>query len=169
MGYKVEVTSLKTHQMEAKILTLIVAAGGWIVVIIQTWIGYLERRNSHKDEILLKSVDYFTGGTQKRSIGISMVEGMIKTNKEYYPVIVPLLANQFVYLLLQSDTASPIHEERNLVRIYLLLKEMINSNEGLFYDAKCEILDAMHRRLECNEKSSLNISSQTIELWQNEL
>jgi hypothetical protein len=155
--------------IEIKFLTFVIAMGGWLVVIVQTLIGYWERKNNHKDEILLKAADYFAGGTQKRSIGISLIEGMIKLNKKYYAVIIPLLTNQFVYLLLQSNTESPIHEERNLVRIFSLLKEMISSDEEQFLYSKCEILDAIHRRLEGNEQSSLIISSVTLDIWRGEL
>jgi hypothetical protein len=151
--------------MEIKLLTLIIAAGGWIVVIIQTLLGFLERQKKHKDDVLLKAIEYFTGGTQKRSIGISLIEGMIKTDTKYYDVIIPLLSNQFVYLLLQSETKSPIHEERNLVRIYFLLKQMINSNKTKYHHDNCEVLDAIGRRLDGNEKSTLIVSSQTLELW----
>jgi len=155
--------------METKILTLIIATGGWIVVIIQTFLGFAERQNKHKDDILLKAAEYFTGGTQKRSIGISLIEGMIKSNKKYYDVIIPLLSNQFVYLLLQSDTKSPIHEERNLVRIYFLLKHMINSNKSKYHHDNCEVLDAIGRRLDGDEKSTLTVSIQTLELWKKEI
>jgi hypothetical protein len=119
--------------METKILTLIIAAGGWIVVIIQAILGFVERQKKHDDDILLKATEYFSGGTQKRSIGISLIYGMIRTNKKYNDVIIPLLSNQFVYLLLQSDTERPIHEERNLERIFILLKDMINSNRTKYY------------------------------------
>lgn len=152
--------------MEIKILTLIIAAGGWIVVIIQTLMGFLERQKKHNDDILIKATEYFTGGTQKRSIGISLIEGMIKTNKRYYEVIIPLLANQFFYLLLQSDTKNPIHEERNLVRIYFLLKQMINSDKVKYHHDKCEVLDAIGRRLDGDVKSTLTVSSQTLKLWE---
>ena len=151
--------------METKILTLIIAAGGWIVVIIQTILGYLERKKKHNDDILLKATEYFTGGIQKRSIGISLIEGMIKSNQKYYDVIVPLLSNQFVYLLLQSETETPIHEERNLVRIFNLLKEIILPNRTKYHDNRCEILDAINRRLEDNVKSTLNIANDTLILF----
>lgn len=155
--------------MDIKILTFIIAAGGWIVVIIQTFLGFLERQKKHKDDILLKATEYFTGGTQKRSIGISLIEGMIKSNQKYYDVIVPLLSNQFVYLLLQSDTQSPIHEERNLVRIFFLLRDMILSNKTKYHRDKCEVLDAIGRRMDGVEKSTLRIAKQTLELWQKDL
>jgi len=156
--------------METKILTiivtLIIACGGWVVLIIQTILGYKERTKNHKDEILLKATDYFTGGTQKRSVGISLIKGMIKSDENYYEVIIPLLSNQFTHLLLQTQTKSPIHEERNLVQIFFLLKEMINSNRSKFHTESCEVLDAILRRLNNDEKSTLNIPKQTLELWQ---
>ncbi len=155
--------------METNILALLIASGGWIVVTIQTLLSYWERRKTHNDSILLKATEYFTGGTQKRSIGISLIEGMIKSNKKYFDVVIPLLANQFVYLLLQSETKSPIHEERNLVRIFFLLSGMISSNEKKYRDDIHEVLDAIYRRFDENKKSTLNISEETLLLWQKRL
>ncbi|MFA5229512.1 MAG: hypothetical protein WC446_07170 [Candidatus Paceibacterota bacterium] len=155
--------------METKILTLIIAAGGWIVVIIQAVFGFLERQKKHKDDILLKATEYFVGGTQKRSIGISLIEGMIKANRKYYDVVIPLLTNQFVYLLLQSDTQSQIHEERNVVRIFFLIKDLILSDKSRYHRDKCELLDAIGRQLEGTEKSTLKIAKGTLELWKQEL
>lgn len=89
--------------MDTNILTLIIAIGGWGIIILQILIGYWERSNFHNDEILLNILGYFTDDAQKRSTGISLVKGLIKTNKKYHLVIVPLLVNQLVYLLLQYE------------------------------------------------------------------
>lgn len=67
--------------MDTNILTLIIAIGGWGIIILQILIGYWERRNFHNDEILLNILSYFADDAQKRSTGISLVQGLIKTNK----------------------------------------------------------------------------------------
>jgi hypothetical protein len=151
-----------------EIITLIIAFGGWLLAILQYLMGYYERKKSKNDEILLRTVDYFTGGSQKRSVGISLIEGLIKDKNEYYEIIAPLLANQFVYLLLVSDSEPSVHEERNLVRIFFILKKIFQSDRHRYADIKNEILDAILRRKD-GEKSSINISLQTLEIWKQQI
>lgn len=157
--------------MDTNILTLIIAIGGWGIIILQILIGYWERNNFHNDEILLNILGYFTDDAQKRSTGISLVKGLIKTNKKYHLVIVPLLVNQLVYLLLQYECKMKyiIMEERNTVRIYFLLKELLATNNSLFHTEICEVLDAIQRRLEGIEKSSIDIPNSTLKIWEKEI
>ena len=152
-----------------EIITIILACGGWIVAILQATLGFFERKKEKNDEILLKTVEYFTGGSQKRSVGISLIEGLIKEKKSYHDIVAPLLANQFVYLLLSSDSDSAIHEERNLVRIYFLLESIIEFDKAKHWHTRNEVLDAISRRLEHREKSKINISDVTLVLWKKEL
>src|SRR5437762_14139571 len=98
-----------------------IACGGWLLAVILAYLGYLERRANQRSELLLKTVSYFDGGTQKRSIGIALIEGLLQKDAEHRQVLVPLLANQFVYLLLHPDVKASPHEERNLVRLFFLL------------------------------------------------
>jgi hypothetical protein len=44
-----------------KIITIIVACGGWVVAILQATFSFFERKKEKNDEILLKTVEYFTG------------------------------------------------------------------------------------------------------------
>lgn len=121
-------------------------------------------KEEKKDEILLKTIEYFTGGSQKRSVGISLIEGLIKEQKSYHDIVAPLLAYQFVYLLLSSDSDAAIHEERNLNRIYPLLQSIIEFDKTKHWHTRNEVLDAIGRRLKNAEKSKINISSVTLEL-----
>lgn len=147
-----------------EIITIIVASGGWIVAIAQATFSFLERRKEKNDEILLRTVEYFTGGSQKRSVGISLIEGLIKQKKSYHEIVAPLLANQFVYLLLSSDSES-VNEERNLVRIYFVLKSILDSDKEKHWNTRCEVLDAITRRMENGEKSKINVANETLQLW----
>lgn len=154
--------------MKNEILNIIIACGaglGWVVAIIQLFLSYFERKQKHNDNILLKAIEHFTGGTQPRSVGISLIEGIIKKNNKYYDVIVPLLTNQFIYLLLQSDTKSPIHEVDNIKRIFNLLKELILSNKTVYYRERNEIIKALDNRLKGDKKSSLNILEEELLSW----
>jgi hypothetical protein len=152
-----------------EIFTIIVAAGGWVVVILQAVFGFLERRRNKEDDILLKTVDYFTAGSQQRSVGISLIEGLIKKRKSYHEILAPLLANQLVYLLLSSDSEFSVNDERNLVRIYFLLRHIFTLDIQKHWDIRNEVLDAISRRLENGEKSKITVGNMTLSSWQKEL
>lgn len=156
--------------MRNEILTFIIAAGGWIIALSQVIFGYFERQQKRNDELLLKTAEYFKGNAQERNIGISLIEGLIKSKKHTYGVIIPLLVNQFVFLLVQIKEVS-INEERNLVRIFSLLIELINSDISKYHYEKCEMLDAIERRVDKDnaEKSAINISDVTLEIWKQKL
>ena len=152
------------------ILTLIIAAGGWIVALGLAILSYIERQQNRNDELLLKTTEYFRGDAQERNIGISLIEGLIKSKKNQHRVIIPLLVNQFIYLLIQAKDKSA-NDERNLVRIFFLLNELIHSNPSEFHFEKCEILDAIGRRIDEDypEESALSISNTTLKMWQEKL
>ena len=152
---------------DTNVLTWIVACGGWLVAVFVAWLGYAERRASQQADLLLKTVAHFEGGTQKRSIGIALVEGLLGKRAEHKGVLVPLLTNQFVYLLLHPEVKPSPHEERNLVRIFQLLA----STPALVRDhhySWCEAGDAIYRRLE-GECSGLVVSEPTLKLWRKTL
>lgn len=147
--------------------TEIFALLGWILAIIQLLLNYFEKKRISNNDLLLQAVDYFDGGTQKRSIGISLFEGLIKEKKNYSNVLIPLLTNQIVYLLLQGTTENRIHEERNVIRIFNLLEELLKndkSRRNRFYNI--EIINAIDRRLE-GTKSTVNIPDETLKLRKN--
>ncbi len=150
---------------QTEILAILLAAGGWVVAILQAALGFLERKKEKNDAILLKTVDYFTGGSQKRSVGIALVEGFIRKKGTYHEIVAPLLSNQFVYLLLSSDSDSAVHEERNLIRVFNLLDAITVTDKYKFSAIRNEMAAAIARRLEGSEKSSLNIEASTLEIW----
>lgn len=144
-----------------------VACGGWLVAVVLAFCGYLERRAAQRADLLLKTVAYFDGGTQKRSIGISLVEGLLRKDARHREVLIPLLNNQFVYLLLHPEVKDSVHEERNLVRLFFLLQRTPQLR-ARHYHSWCEIADAIERRLN-GEASGLSISSVTVKLWRRDL
>ena len=152
---------------DTNFLTWIVASGGWIVAIFLAWLGYRERRELQHTERLMKTVAYFEGGTQKRSIGLALVEGLLSLRDSHAEVLIPLLANQFVYLLLNPEVRNSVHEERNLVRIFVLLSR-VSDLQSRHHDSWCEVGDAIYRRLE-GEQSGLSIAEPTLRLWRKKL
>lgn len=157
--------------MSNETLTIIIALGGWIIAFSQAYIAYIERQQKRNDDLLLRTVEYFKGNAQERNIGISLVEGLSRrSNKKQLAVIVPLLTNQFVYLLIQAEDTSA-NEERNLVRIFFLLEKFILPNHKEFHNERIEILEAIGRRIHKDypESSALNIPDTTLQLWMRNL
>jgi hypothetical protein len=70
-----------------------------VVAVGLSGLGVIERREMRREEHLLRALDYFTGKTQRRSVGISVVEGLARSAPELHPVIVPTLVNQGIYLV----------------------------------------------------------------------
>jgi hypothetical protein len=150
---------------DANALKWIIACGGWLVAVFLAYLGYAERKANQKAELLLKTVSYFEGKTQKRSIGIALVEGLLRKNSEHIGVLVPLLTNQFVYLLLHPDVKDSVHEERNLVRLFHLLEEIPSLRaQQEHHDSWCEVGDAIGRWFG-GERSGLRISEPTLKQW----
>jgi hypothetical protein len=104
-------------------------------------LGYVERRRALEEAERIRDLDYaeraheritsnvfsalshFAGKTQDRSIGIAVVEGSWAEVPEFHPVLVPLLANQVIYLLSESGQEDKAHEVDNLRRMIDLLVE----------------------------------------------
>jgi hypothetical protein len=101
-------------------ITIAVAAGGWVYAGFKEWLSYRERQVTRKEEELFKALSWFEGHTQKRNIGIAIVEGLWAELPDYHKTLIPLLANQAIYLLGASETATP-HERNNLERIMQLI------------------------------------------------
>ncbi len=154
---------------QTDIITLIIAGSGWILASLQATLSFFERKKKQNDDILLRTVEFFTGGSQKRSVGISLIEGLIKKKKSYHEIVAPLLANQFVYLLLSSDSKSAIHEQRNLVRIFFLLKSIIELNKSNHGHTRKEILNAITIRLDTDQRSKIEIPTLTLDSWKQQL
>ena len=107
-------------------------------------------------------MDYFDGGSQRRSIGISMIEGIWLSNSRYHSVLVPLIANQIVYLLLSSDSHDA-HNERNLIRLYMMFKDIPELRDR-YSERLGDVCDAIGRKYQ-GEKKGIPISNKTLELW----
>lgn len=150
-----------------QLLDWVIASGGWIVAIFALWIGYKERVQFRREERLQETLQYFTGGTQKRSVGIALIEGVWNLHPEQMKVLIPVVSNQIVYLLLTTDSKNEAHEERNLVRLVSLMSSYISETKdsgSYVYD----VLDAIARKLE-GERKGLAVAPATLNLWRMKL
>lgn len=148
---------------DGNVLKWIIACGGWFVAVFLAYLGYQERKEQQKADLLLKTVAYFGGGSQKRSVGIALVEGLLHKDSRHVRVLIPLLANQFVYLLLHPNVKDSVHEERNLIRLFSLIRDTPRLQEE-HHHSWCEVGNAIGRRLE-GEESGICISEQTLRSW----
>jgi hypothetical protein len=109
--------------METKyIVTLVVALGGWIFAAVMYWLSYRERQATRKEDQLFRTLAWFEGHTQKRSIGIAVTEAYWKDSPRSRTILIPLLGNQAIYLLAVSKQGTA-HERNNLERIMGLITD----------------------------------------------
>jgi hypothetical protein len=152
--------------VDNELVSWTVSAGGWVVAIITIAIGYLERRQAQEEERLGKTLDYFDGGSQRRSIGISLIEGVWIKKRRFDDVIVPLVANQVVYLLLSTESHDA-HNERNLVRLVAILRAVPKLAER-YFDRWGDVCDAMKRKSD-GERKGIPVSQATLQIWSSQL
>lgn len=127
-----------------------------------------ERARSRHEEHVLRALDYFTGQTQRRNVGIAIVEGYWHATPSLHGVLVPLLVNQAIYLLEQSREEDAPHEADNCYRIVdLLLSGYTSSNLDSYYKA---LLDAVMRRSAQKGafgtgRRGVDVKQETLEQW----
>jgi hypothetical protein len=120
-----------------------------------------------KQDLLLNALGYLTGGTQKRSIGIAIIEGMWDSSKKFRSSLVPALTNQAVYLLLESGQGEARHEFHNWIRIMKLILRSAPKSE--FHDLYCELAEALSRRAEGDDSKGISIPNVTAARWHDEV
>lgn len=145
-------------------VAIVVAIGGWGMALIQYYLGYRERREQREEQLLAQTLGYFDGKTQRRSIGISLVEGLWAPKMKKMDILVPVLLNQTIYLLLSSNSVDSIHEERNLIRLLILLKRCVphTSNPSEYYP---EIHEALLRKDPEENGKGIPLARPTLRLW----
>ena len=76
---------------------------------------------SRLESYVLDSLRWFEGKTQKRSIGIAVIEGNWDRFADLHETWLAVLTNQAVYLLASSEQEDAAHERSNLNRIIALI------------------------------------------------
>ncbi|HSL85128.1 MAG TPA: hypothetical protein VLF66_20325 [Thermoanaerobaculia bacterium] len=140
-----------------------IAMGGWLVALVQAVAGYLERRDTRRQELLSSALDYLAGGTQKRSVGIALIEGMWDGLGRYHDALIPALTNQAVYLLLHAKNSNSRHEMDNWLRIMRLLTE--RTNLGAYGPSYGELANALEMRFDPDWEGGLEMSEEQLRAW----
>jgi hypothetical protein len=108
-----------------------------------------ERACLRHEQRAFGALEYFTGDTQRRNVGIAIIEGSWRDVPEMRRVFVPLLANQASYLVEKSKQKDAVHEIDNCRRIVGLLiawePELSSGPESVYYEQLCAVI---RRRLD---------------------
>ena len=128
----------------------------------------LKERANMRD-ILYESLQWFEGGTQKRSIGIAVVKTSWKTFEEFRSLWLEVLVNQSIYLLAAQDPPGKPHEHENLRRMMeIIIKEKIlldsESNKILCETLADKLQSRIEKGLELTPKLKKSLGN-----WQKEL
>jgi len=91
-------------------------------------------------ELLLESLKWFEGGTQKRSIGIALVETKWEYQKEFRARWASILVNQAIHLLTRKKGCHARHERANLYRMMNFLMMKRAQLQGVERDLLAETL-----------------------------
>jgi hypothetical protein len=132
-----------------------------------------ERTRTRQEENVLQALQYFTGKTQRRNVGIAIVEGYWHSVPTLRGILVPLLVNQAVYLLEQSKEINDRHEADNCSRIVNLLVISSDTDPNIAHYYR-ELLASVERRLAPEEASTeerhgVQVSQATLEQWATKL
>jgi hypothetical protein len=153
--------------METKdAITVAVAVAGWAYAGFKEWLSYRERLATRKEDQLFKALSWFEGKTQRRSIGVAVVEGLWQELPHYRKTLIPLLANQAIYLLAESDTATA-HERNNLERIMQLVLD--GSLRADFPHLHTELLDLTSPTSSRRGVTGNSVDSRKLHSWHTSL
>lgn len=129
--------------MTGEVIAAYIAASAAIIIagfnLFQLYITRKDQKTAEKNRNLFDALKWFEGRTQKRSIGIAVIEAYWKDNiEELKKVWKPLLVNQAIHILKRSEDKNNATEYNNLERIINLIKEA-----DLEFDQKETIYDAL--------------------------
>lgn len=145
--------------------TVIAAVGGWLVAGILAVTAYLERRGEQRHKVLLQALEYLTGGSQKRSVGIALIEGLWEKDFPYLRSLLPALINQAVYLLLETESREGRHQFHNWLRIMDLILRA--PRVPALFEQYTEISHALFLHIEAEQPLSrgIEMTKETAQIW----
>ena len=129
------------------------------LAILFAGLQLLERRRQDIRSAVLVASQLMTGGTQPRSAGIAIIEGVWEDGKHTRGILIPLLANQAVYLLTESESETE-HERDNLARMFKLLERA--ATESLAVGNVC---GALKKRIN-GHSGGIPVEQIQLEAWQ---
>jgi hypothetical protein len=142
----------------AAIVSSLIAAG-------LAFFGFIERGRERKRDTMLKALEYLTGGSQNRSVGVALIEGLWFQGHPFEEAIVPALVNQAVYLLLGTDSGArrdQIHSWKRIMRLILSVPP-----RDRYRDLYLELAEGLEQRASQKEmpKKGIEIEAETSRHW----
>jgi hypothetical protein len=117
-------------------------------------------------DILYESLQWFEKGSQKRSIGISIVDASWSLFPEFQSIWLAVLANQAVYLLAVSKQNDDAHEIANLRRI---MRVLVREKAHLDPMALQTVSETLDKKTQKKITSGLSIEDADLAAWQEAL
>lgn len=143
---------------------LIGASVGVTIAVAQAVLGYIERKRAKRDGYLFQAFQYFDGGTQRRNIGIAIIEGLWQEAPHLKGLFVPLLVNQAIYLLTGSDQSEARHEQDNLWRVIRLATDPADPSEG-FTGHYQRLLRAIEEKKAGRARAGVSVDAKVLDEW----
>lgn len=153
----------------ATVLPSLVAIVGLAVAALSNWLTYRQR----SDELYFNTLDWLTGKTQRRNVGIAAIEAHW-SDRRFKSLSISPLVNQAIYLLLWSDQRESEHELDNLYRIMDLLlsveRDRIRDDPQLHarFQSLREALAKAQTTLGTRKKG-LKVPTEKLETWDERL
>lgn len=145
-------------------IALVVALGGWVLAAVTAWINY----RSQTAATFFQALDWMSGGTQKRSIGIAAIEGAWH-NRRFRRLSTPLVCSSCIYLLLRSRQRDSADELSNLRRMMALATGQARVRPGHRLHFQL-LLDALRQRSTGpNTGLGLEIADEQIAQWRRQV
>jgi hypothetical protein len=123
-----------------------------------------ERERARRDAYLFQAFRYFTGHTQPRNVGISIIEGFWQEAPDLRGVYIPLLVNQAVYLLAGSKQRKAPHERNNLDRMMELLTDP-GSPRARFPEHYKTLAKTVKAKKEGQVAGGVEVDADTLDRW----
>jgi hypothetical protein len=138
------------------------AFAGWFFAITQFVFTYIETREKNESELLEKTLNYFNQGTQARTIGISLVEGIWCKRQKNLDIILPVLISQVLYLITEANDSA--QDVRNVIRLlHLIEKTLPHANH--YGNELAEISNALMWGAQDESEGGVDVSNITLRSW----
>jgi hypothetical protein len=148
------------HVNATNIVALVVALGGWALAATTAWLNY----KTKTDENFYRALDWLSGGTQKRNLGVAAIEGSWHLRR-VRRLSTPLLCSSAVYLLLRSKQDDSANELNNLYRIMEMIASVAKVQDRHEFHYRM-LSDALDQKLDPGFFGGLSVSDEKVASWQ---
>lgn len=149
------------------VASFLAALGGWLFAFYQMRQAQRAAQAGRLEQHLFDSLDWFSGKTQRRSIGIAVVKANWDAYKALRPTWLSVLVSQAIYLLKESESHHKSHEHANLYAIMDLVRK---GRATLQASDRDELLAAVIENRSHESKNGLkDIDERHYKTWESEL